>query len=143
MEYEIIEDISRADIAFRVRGKTVEELFSAGARSLFAIMIQDKETIRPSVNVSFSCESREIDLLYFEFLSELVYYKDSEKLLLLPDRIAITSSPEGYRLDCELRGDRIDRNRHVFTIDIKAVTLHNLLVEKDDGGWSAIAVLDV
>ncbi|HQL83131.1 MAG TPA: archease, partial [Spirochaetota bacterium] len=90
-----------------------------------------------------TCESREIDLLYFDFLSELIYYKDSEKLILLPERISVTSSSEGYRIACEMRGDRIDRNRHVFTIDIKAVTLHNLIVKQQDEGWSATVVIDV
>jgi SHS2 domain-containing protein len=143
MEYEILEGITSADIAFRVRGQNVEELFFAGARSLLEIMLQDRDTVRPSMDVSFTCESKEIDLLYFDFLSELVYYKDSEKLLLLPERIALTSSPEGYTLACRMCGERIDRNRHLFTIDIKAVTLHNLIVKEDEEGWSATAVLDV
>lgn len=143
MEYELLDGISRADIAFRVRGKTIEELFFAGTRSLLAIMLQNMGTVVPSVDISFTCQAREIDLLYFDFLSELIYYKDSEKLLLLPQRIEITSSTEGYALACILSGDRIDRKRHVFTIDIKAVTLHNLVVENDDDGWSATAVLDV
>lgn len=143
MEYEILDDISRADIAFRVRGKTLEDLFSTGARSLVAIMLNDLDTIRPSVNISITCESKEIDLLYFDFLSELIYYKDSEKLLLLPEHIAIASSSDGYTLEGSMRGDRIDKNCHVFTVDIKAVTLHNLLVEEKDDGWSATAVLDV
>ncbi len=143
MEYEILEGISRADIAFRVRGQSVEELFSKGARSLLGIMLQDIDTVRPSIDIFFTCESREIDLLYFDFLSELIYYKDSEKLILLPERISVTSSSEGYRIACEMRGDRIDRNRHVFTIDIKAVTLHNLIVKQQDEGWSATVVIDV
>jgi SHS2 domain-containing protein len=143
VEHEILEGISRADIAFRVRGKTVEELFSAGARALIAILLQNIETVRPSVDVSFTCESGEIDLLYFDFLSELIYFKDAEKLLLLPDRITITSASEGFTLTCSMQGERIDRTRHIFTVDIKAITLHNLFVERNDVGWSATAVLDV
>lgn len=143
MEHEILEGISRADIAFRVRGSTPEELFAAGARALVAIMLDDPETLRPSVAVSFSCTADELDLLYFDFLSELIYYKDTEKLLLLPERIVISSSPEGPSLSCALRGETIDRSRHILNVDIKAVTLHHLLVEQHDETWSATAVVDV
>ena len=143
MEHEIIEGISRADIAFRVRGNTPEELFAAGARALIAIMVQDPETLRPTVPVSFSCSAEKMDLLYFDFLSEIIYYKDSEKLLLVPERLAVSSTPEGYSLSCTMRGDRIDRGRHEFTVDIKAATLHHLTVERQDGAWFATAVVDV
>ena len=85
-------------------------------------MLQDIDTVRPSIDIFFTCESGDRSS-HFDFLSELIYYKDSEKLILLPERISVTSSSEGYRIACEMRGDRIDRNRHVFTIDIKAVTL--------------------
>jgi SHS2 domain-containing protein len=143
MEHEILEGISRADIAFRVRGKTPEELFSAGARALVAIMLQDPQTVRPTIPISFTCHSSEIDLLYFDFLSELIYFKDSEKLLLVTDRLVISSTPDGFTLSCSLLGDTIDRARHVFIVDIKAVTLHNLVVEHDDVTWTATAVVDV
>jgi SHS2 domain-containing protein len=143
MEHEILEGISRADIAFRVRGDSPEELFAAGARALVEIMLEDPGTLRPSVPVSFSCQADELDLLYFDFLSELIYYKDSEKLLLVPERLLISSSPGGFSLSCNMRGETIDRTRHFFGMDIKAVTLHHLLVEQRDGSWSATAVVDV
>ena len=72
---------------------TLEGLFSAGARALLAIMLQNPESVRPSITIEFSCEADELDLLYFDFLSEIIYYKDTDKLLLVPDRLVITSSP--------------------------------------------------
>jgi SHS2 domain-containing protein len=143
MEHEILEGISRADIAFRVRGSTPEELFAAGARALVAIMLHDPGALRPSVPVSFSCRADELDLLYFDFLSEIIYYKDSEKLLLEPERLVISSSPEGFSFSCVMRGETIDGSRHVFIADIKAITLHHLLIEQHAGSWSATAVVDV
>lgn len=143
MSYEIIETISRADIAFRVRGKDPEKLFAAGATALISIMLQNPDAILPSKHITFNCESPDMDLLYFDFLSEFIFYKDSKKLLLLPERVEIKQSNNGYYLLCSAKGDTIDRNRHTFNVDIKAVTMHNLNVEHHTGGWTATAVLDV
>jgi SHS2 domain-containing protein len=143
MSYEIIDTISRADIAFRVRAKDPEKLFAAGASALLSIMLQNPEAILPSKHITFNCESPELDLLYFDFLTELIFYKDSKKILLLPERVDIKQSNNRYYLACRAKGDAIDRNRHNFNVDIKAVTMHHLKVEQKNDEWTATAVLDV
>ncbi len=143
MSYEIIDTISRADIAFRVRGKEPETLFAAGASALASIMMQNPESIRLSSDVEFECESSDLDLLYFDFLSEFIYYKDSKKLMLFPETVRIKQTDGGYHLICRAKGERIDRKRHYFNVDVKAVTMHNLKVEQKNNEWTATAVLDV
>jgi SHS2 domain-containing protein len=143
MSFEIIDTISRADIAFRVRGKDPEKLFAAGASALASIMLQNPEAIVPSKYIAFNCESPDLDLLYFDFLSEFIFYKDSKKLLLRPERVDIKQSNNGYYLTCRAKGDMIDRNRHNFNVDIKAVTMHHLKVEQKNDEWTATVVLDV
>ncbi len=143
MSYEIIDAISRSDIAFRVRGKDPDELFAAGASALAAIMMQNPESIRPLTDVEFDIASSDLDLLYFDFLSEFIYYKDSKKLMLLPETVRIEQSPDGYHLSCRAKGEMIDRKRHSFNVDVKAVTMHHLNVEQKNDEWTATAVLDV
>lgn len=143
MAFEIIENISRADIAFRVRGRDLEELFIAGSRALIAIMMKDLEPIEKKSAIHFNCEADDIELLYYDFLSEFIFYKDSEKLLLLPDHIVIQESPNRFHLTCSASGEMIDRTRHLFSVDIKAVTMHNLAITQDDSGYSATIVVDV
>jgi len=143
MPYEIIDAISRSDIAFRVRGKNPDELFAAGASALASIMMQNPEAIRPSTDVEFEFESPDLDLLYFDFLSEFIYYKDAKKLMLLPETVSIKQSKGGYHLACRAKGETIDRKRHSFNVDVKAVTMHSLNVEQKNDEWTATAVLDV
>jgi SHS2 domain-containing protein len=143
MAYEIIDDLSRADIAFRVRGGSLGELFSEGAKALVSIMLHDPGVIRPNRTIKIQCRAGDLELLYFDFLSELVFYKDSELLLLLPERIDIAESEDGYRLACEARGEKIDHGRHRFIVDIKAITLHHLSVLKENDTWTATVVVDV
>lgn len=143
MAFEILDGISRADIAFRVRGRDPEELFSAGARALVSIMLHNPESVRPLESIDFSCEAPELDILYFDFLSEFIYRKDSSKMILLPDRVRIVRSVDGYTCSCTATGEKLDRARHTFAVDIKAITMHRLSIERDNDEWRATVVVDV
>ncbi len=141
--YEIVDGISRADIAFRVRGSDLNSLFRDGAGALIAIMMGNPDSVRPLVSIVIRCEEDTIELLYHEWLSEIIFYKDSERLLLLPQSIDIVSTGNSYQLHSLCEGETIDRTRHFFSIDIKAVTFHGLMVAEEDAEWTAIAVVDV
>jgi SHS2 domain-containing protein len=143
MSYEILDGISRADIAYRVRGKNPPDLFQNGALALMAIMLENPESVLPAKSVQFDMKSSDLDLLYFDFLSEFIYYKDSQKMILIPASVDIRRSGDGYSLSCLARGENIDRTRHNFRADIKAVTLHNLSVMEENNEWTASVVVDV
>jgi len=143
MAFEILEGVSRADIAFRVRGRDPVELFTAGAGALLAIMIRNPETVLKKTAVVFTCEAADLDMLYFDFLSEFIFHKDADKLLLLPEQLEINGSDGTYRLSCTASGEAIDRSRHLLAVDIKAATMHNLSVTRDGSGFSATIVVDV
>ncbi len=143
MAYELLEGLSHADIAFRVQHDDLESLFAEGARALMAIMMENPGAIHPTMDLDILCEDEAIDLLYHEWLSEIIYYKDARRLLLLPHSLDISPFERGYRLRALCRGEEIDRERHYFRVDIKAVTLHGLSVTRDGEVWSATAVIDV
>jgi len=60
----------------------------------------------------------------------------------------------GWTLSAEVRGERIDRSRHLFETEVKAVTLHRFEVrncgnrdvkqtDADNEDWMIQAILDV
>ena len=89
MNYEFLEDIAIADIAFRASGDTLEEVFQVSGDATINAMIENIEEIQPKETRNFHIENDELDLLLFNFLQELVYYKDSELLLLRTQEIKI------------------------------------------------------
>ena len=143
MEFELLEDITRADLAFRVRGSTLDELFFAAAQALSGIMLEQPGLVRRGRRVSISMRERDLDMLLYDFLQEFVFYKDAESLILVPDSVKVSHNTEGYSINAVASGEQIDRGRHRFTVDIKSVTMHNLAVVRNDGYWSATVVLDV
>jgi len=61
------------------------ELFQAAGDATINTMIENLDSIKPKETRTFSLENDALDLLLFNFL-ELIYYKDSEQLLLRAQR---------------------------------------------------------
>ncbi len=141
--FEIIDGVTRADIAFRAYGGTLPELFISSALALMSIMVENPEGILFTLSKGIELSNVDRELLLFEFLNEFIFYKDSELLLLKPESVEIEKVNCEHRLQCNARGEYIDRNRHIFNVDIKAVTMHGLSIACDGGQWYAVVVLDV
>jgi SHS2 domain-containing protein len=143
MNYEFLEDIAIADIAFQSSGNTLEEVFQASGDATINAMIENIEEIQPQETRNFQIENDELDLLLFNFLQELVYYKDSELLLLRTKEMKIYEEDGQHQLNAVMIGEKLDRDRHEQRVDVKAVTLHRFKLEKTAEGWTALVILDI
>jgi SHS2 domain-containing protein len=143
MDYEIIHDMTSADLAVRIKGATPSELFVNAGNTLMSELTDDISMISRRVRVNGEIRNNELDMLYFEFLNEFLFYKDSQSLLLLPESVEVTNESGTYICRYTLAGEIIDRARHNFRVDIKAVTLHGLKVYEHHGTFTAITVFDV
>jgi len=141
--YRYLEEIATADVAFEALGATKEETFLAAADATLNTMVEEIGTVAPVERRVFSLAAGSLDLLLFELLQELVYRKDAERLLLRIRDVRIEEAGSGYRLHAEAIGETIDPERHSLLADVKAVTLHRLVVERIPDGWRAVVVLDV
>jgi SHS2 domain-containing protein len=50
---------------------------------------------------------------------------------------------DSRRLKARCWGETYDPSRHVWEMEIKAVTLHRLCVERVEAGWRAQVVFDI
>jgi len=142
MPYHYLEEIGTADIAFEATGRDLAELFSDAADATMNVMIDNLDAIEPLETRHIELSNDKIDMLLFDFLQELIYVKDAERLLLRAD-MQITEKDEAYFLKATAKGEPLDAERHHQRADVKAVTLHDFSVEKDDGGWKARVLLDI
>ena len=143
MPYRYIPDIAIADVAFEAWGSTLEELFIAAAEATMNVMVADLATVAELLARAIRVEDTEVDMLLFQLLQELIFFKDAEKLLLRVKKIEIQRIDGLYALEVEARGEELDPARHDLVVDVKAVTLHRFRVEKTAGGWEATVILDV
>lgn len=143
MPFEYRGDIAHADIAFDAWAETLEELFEEAARATMQVMVLDLSALQPTERVQLQLEQSSEEMLLFDFLNELIFYKDAKRLILLPERLAIEETGEGCRLRATLRGEEIDAARHQVNTDVKAVTLLRFSLCRGPEGWRATVVLDV
>src|SRR2546422_660649 len=82
MPYQYLEDIGNADIAFEATGRDLPELFSEAADATMNVMIDNLGAIEPHDTRQIELSNDKIDMLLFDFLQELIYLKDADRLLL-------------------------------------------------------------
>jgi len=139
--FEFVEGAT-GDLTFVARGERPEDLFAAAAEALLAATVEDPGAVRDVERRSIRLEEPSLDLLLLRFLNELVYLRDAEELLLRARdvRLARDAAP---RLEAELAGERLCRERHMPAAEVKAATAHGLEVRAVPGGWEARVTLDV
>ena len=143
MPYKFLEEIGIADIAFEAVGHDLPELFRDAADATMNVMIDNLDAIEPRETRNIELSNEKIDMLLFDFLQELIYFKDAERLLLRTREVRIDERDQKCFLKAEAAGEPLDAARHHQRADVKAVTLHDFSVEKEDGGWKARVLLDI
>jgi SHS2 domain-containing protein len=143
MPYNYLEDVGTADIAFEATGRDLPELFTAAADATINVMIDNLEAIEPRETRQIELSNDNVEMLLFDFLQELIYFKDAKRLLLRAREMHIDQKGETYFLNAKVAGERLDDTRHQQRADVKAVTLHGFSVEKQDSAWKAKVLLDI
>ena len=76
MAYHYLEDFATADIAFEATGADLESLFAAAADATMNVMVENIGAIEARETRTIELENREVDMLLFDFLQELIYRKE-------------------------------------------------------------------
>lgn len=143
MPFRWLEDAPVSDAGFEAWGESPEECFQSAADALLALMVANPEAVEAREQRNFTVEHSELDLLLVRFLEEILYYKDAEQLLLRVTQCWISLGAGPLRATAQLSGEKIDRSRHWLSADVKAVTLHRLSVQQENGCWRATVVVDL
>lgn len=137
VEYEILEHT--ADIGLRAWGPSPGELFRNAARAMMAIAT-DPATL--SGFEERQLETRGVDYpdLMVNWLSELLYLFDTDQFAARDFRV---DDINAGRLRATLIGEPRDPERQAWELIIKAVTYHQLKVERQNGCWQTEVFLDI
>jgi len=139
MGYRYSEKGPTADLTVEAWGDTLEEAFGSVARAMFNSMTPI-EGIRGAESRSFEVEADDLGGLLFNFIDELLYIHEVELMVFSGFELVIDQARN--RLNAVCRGEGFDLSRHEQGIAIKAVTFHNMSIDKVDSGWEIRVVLD-
>ena len=112
MPYKFLEEIGTADIAFEATGRDLPGLFVAAADATMNVMIDNLDAIEPRETRQIELSNDQIDMLLFDFLQELIYFKDAKRLLLRASETQIDRKDEVYFLKSKGAGEQLDDTCH-------------------------------
>jgi SHS2 domain-containing protein len=128
-----------ADVGLRVRAEDRESLFAEAARALVSLLVVNLDTVRGVQEKRYEIAGEADDYLLFDWLSELLYTFETERLLLADFDVKL----ENDRLTATCRGEPLDPARHQMDHEVKAVTYHELKVQREPPGWLAEFIVDI
>jgi SHS2 domain-containing protein len=132
-----------ADIAVEVDGNSLEELFKSACyawrEAAMNITSFNKESSKKFI---FNGSTPEI--LLIELLSELNFQLYSKKWVFVTiQNLLINQIDSGYHLEIELFGQTFHPEIHNMKEEIKAITYHQVKIEKVGNFYKTLIVFDV
>ena len=140
MPFRFLPDIALADVAFEAESDSLNGLFESSALAVTDIMV-DPETLHSDTTRRVRISSEDLDRLLYDFLTEIIAVKDVDSLLFR--EIEVEVAADHRSLEATMRGEPIDRDRHLLRNDVKAVTMHMFEVKREGDRWKATVVLDI
>lgn len=135
-KYRIIEHT--ADVGIEARGQTLKKAFENAASGMLSIMI-DPEKVGEEESYSLKVKGRDEKELLVAFLSELLYKYEVNDFL--PKSVDISLLTD-KNLKAKVYGEKLDLKRHIIDTQIKAVTYHQLEIEKHKN-WKVRVIFDI
>ena len=123
-----------ADWSIRVYGESLNALFTHAAEGMFSLLeLQFKSEQSQTRNIELSAIDSES--LLVSWLEELLYLLESEAVAAVDYDLQVNEK--------NLRASVATRQIKSMKKDIKAVTYHELEIQKDDAGFQTTIVFDV
>jgi len=127
------------DVGVRGYGRDLDEAFENAARAMSAV-VAPLELIRVERVIPVTCRAADPSILLLDWLNAIIYTMATEGMLFHDFRVRI----DGETLRGEMEGEKVDRERHEPSVELKGATLTELAVEQQpDGRWCAQCVVDV
>lgn len=131
-----------ADIACDVSGDTIEELFMVSAEVWRSLVVEETKYSQIE-SKKFELKTSSKEQLLVDFLSELNFFLFTRKWLFnLVKKMKIENEGDTWILTVEIQWMPISAEIEIKQ-EIKAITFHQLNIEKIDNQYSTLLVFDI
>jgi SHS2 domain-containing protein len=139
--WRVLEDVAVADCAIDVEACDLDDLFETAAVALAELMV-DPASVSVSVERTVAIEAAQLDLLLYDWVSELIFLKDRDRQVFTRCRVRVSGTGP-FHLRAQVEGGVIDPEQTSLRADPKALTFHRFALEKRERGWRACLVIDI
>jgi SHS2 domain-containing protein len=128
-----------ADIGLRAKGRSLAELFENAGQGMIELML-DPRTVRARQSRPITASGDDTEMMLVAWLEEILFAFDADGFA--PREVQIELLAEGQVRGC-LRGEAVDERRHELRNAIKAVTWHDLKVQRRGDAYEVRIIFDV
>ncbi|HEY5706439.1 MAG TPA: archease [Terrimicrobiaceae bacterium] len=128
-----------ADAGIAVEAPDLGRLFERAAWGMFSV-ITDVAAVRATETFRIRVDASDRAALLVRWLSELNFLHVTEHRLLSKFEVMTLSE---QHLEAGVFGEVFDPARHTIFTEIKAVTFHDLQLERDERSWKAQIIFDL
>ena len=128
-KYEFFEHT--ADVKFKAYGNSLEEAYKNSALAFYNVMT-DITKLKPASTLEIEVSSNTYEALLYDFLTELIFYVDTEGFLGCDvSSLKITKKEEGFLLKVKIKGTYIKNidEAEVYSY-VKSMTYNELIIDK-------------
>jgi SHS2 domain-containing protein len=141
--FQFLDDIAMADLAFDASGDSLQDVCQGATNAVIEAMA-NPGTIGSTWQRAIDRADEDPAELLFDWLSDLVYWKDAAGVVFSKSDVRLTQQEGGlWKLQAQLYGEPINVSTQELRADVKGVTKHLYQLSEHDGRWSARVVLDV
>jgi SHS2 domain-containing protein len=141
MSYRFIEHT--ADIAVEVEGESLNDLFISSCYA-WREAVMDISSFQKELSKKFIFNSASLEVLLIELLSELNFQLYTKGWVFVTiQNLLIEETDSGYHLEIELFGQKHNSEIYKFKEEIKAVTFHQMKIEKVNNTYKTLIVFDI
>jgi SHS2 domain-containing protein len=130
-----------ADVGVEVRARTLQRLFERATRALLDLG-GGRAAVEPRRRLRMRVAGASLEDLLVRWLSEILYRQETDGWRF---RSCVVEALDRRRLRARgvAMGERLDAARHAPLREVKAVTYHQMRVERARGLWRVRVIFDV
>jgi SHS2 domain-containing protein len=118
------------DAIFEVNASNLDEAFVVAAKSVVETIL-DTSTIEENQEKTLVVSGKDIRYLLYNWLEEMIILTITDGFAAKTITVKVEKNSE-YRINANLRGEKINIKKHHFKVEIKAPTFHDMEIRQND-----------
>ena len=132
-----------ADVLIAAHGQMLEEAFENAALAMFEVMT-DTTKIDTVQEDTIEVEAEDEYALLYSWLEALLVKFEIKGMLFSKFKIdRIQDTPDGYKLQASVWGEKFNAEKHPQKVAVKAVTYHRMEIIKEHDQITLEFILDI
>ncbi len=140
MGFKILDHV--ADVMIEAWGSTLNEAFEEAAKAMFDQMVYI-EKVDNLIEYSVEVSGYDLEELLYNWLEQLIIAVEVDFLVFSKFKVLISGNEGDYKLRAICWGEKYKREKHGSKVVVKAITYHEMKIEKRDNQWVIRYILDI